>query len=33
MTTTPDLPQDPRKDSLIKYPCPFPIKVMGAKVD
>ena len=24
---------DPRKDSLIDYPSPFPIKVMGAKVD
>ncbi|MFT4269125.1 MAG: DUF493 family protein [Xenophilus sp.] len=24
---------DPRKDSLIEYPCPFPIKVMGANVD
>jgi putative lipoic acid-binding regulatory protein len=24
---------DPRKDSLIEYPCPFPIKVMGAKAD
>ncbi len=24
---------DARKDSLIEYPCPFPIKVMGAKVD
>lgn len=22
-----------RKDSLIEYPCLFPIKVMGAKVD
>jgi len=33
MTTTPESPQDPRKDSLIVYPCPFPIKVMGAKVD
>ena len=26
-------PQEPRKDSLIEYPCQFPIKVMGAKVD
>ena len=33
MTTTPESPQDPRKDSLIEYPCAFPIKVMGAKVD
>lgn len=24
---------DPRRDSLIEYPCRFPIKVMGAKVD
>jgi len=24
---------DTRKDSLIEYPCSFPIKVMGAKVD
>jgi hypothetical protein len=24
---------DPRKDSLIEYPCRFPIKVMGARVD
>lgn len=24
---------DPRKDSLIEYPCIFPIKVMGVKVD
>lgn len=24
---------DPRKDSLIQYPTPFPIKVMGPKVD
>ncbi len=23
----------PRTDSLIEYPCRFPIKVMGAKVD
>jgi uncharacterized protein len=23
----------PRSDSLIEYPCRFPIKVMGAKVD
>ena len=27
--TTPD----PRKESLIEYPCRFPIKVMGANVD
>ena len=24
---------DPRKESLIDYPSPFPIKVMGPKVD
>jgi putative lipoic acid-binding regulatory protein len=24
---------DPRRDSLIEYPCVFPIKVMGLKVD
>lgn len=24
---------DPRKESLIQYPSPFPIKVMGPKVD
>lgn len=24
---------DPRRDSLIDYPCAFPIKVMGLKVD
>ena len=24
---------DPRKDSLIEYPCRFPIKVMGAMVN
>ena len=30
----PPAPQpDPRKESLIQYPSPFPIKVMGAKVD
>jgi putative lipoic acid-binding regulatory protein len=28
-----DSQPDPRKDSLIEYPSPFPIKVMGAKVD
>jgi putative lipoic acid-binding regulatory protein len=27
------LPGTPRADSLIDYPCRFPIKVMGAKVD
>jgi uncharacterized protein len=34
-TTNP--PEDPsgsaRSDSLIEYPCKFPIKVMGTKVD
>ena len=31
---TPATPQaDPRRESLIDYPSPFPIKVMGAKVD
>jgi uncharacterized protein len=24
---------EPRRDSLIEYPCLFPIKVMGLKVD
>ena len=28
-----DTPQDPRRDSLIEYPCVFPIKVMGLKVE
>lgn len=28
-STTPD----PRRDSLIDYPCAFPIKVMGLNVD
>lgn len=27
------LPGTPRAESLIDYPCRFPIKVMGAKVD
>jgi uncharacterized protein len=30
---TPPSGSDPRKDSLIEYPCRFPIKVMGAMVD
>lgn len=30
--TTP-APPAPRAQSLIDYPCQFPIKVMGAKVD
>lgn len=32
-STTPHQGSDPRKDSLIEYPCRFPIKVMGAMVD
>lgn len=34
-TATPPLEpsDDARKESLIEYPCLFPIKVMGAKVD
>ena len=28
-----DLPPVARQDSLIEYPCRFPIKVMGQKVD
>ena len=35
--STPDLPPPQpgasRTDSLIEYPCKFPIKVMGARVD
>jgi putative lipoic acid-binding regulatory protein len=30
---TPPFNDDPRKESLIEYPCDFPIKVMGARVD
>lgn len=30
---TPAPGTDPRKDTLIEYPCRFPIKVMGARVD
>lgn len=37
MTSTSPTPQEPGKgsggDSLIEYPCRFPIKVMGAKAD
>ena len=35
MSASPNPPggSDPRKDSLIEYPCRFPIKVMGAMVD
>ncbi len=32
MTNRP-LPPVPREESLIEYPCRFPIKIMGAKVD
>jgi putative lipoic acid-binding regulatory protein len=32
-TQTPPPSSDPRKESLIEYPCDFPIKVMGARVD
>jgi putative lipoic acid-binding regulatory protein len=32
-TQTPPPQSEPRKDSLIEYPCDFPIKVMGARVD
>ncbi len=31
MTTAP--PEPSRQESLIEYPSPFPIKVMGIKVD
>ncbi len=30
---SPPFNDDPRKESLIDYPCAFPIKVMGARVD
>ncbi len=35
MSASPTSPtsSDPRKDSLIEYPCRFPIKVMGAMAD
>ena len=32
-STQPPAGSDPRKDTLIEYPCRFPIKVMGAMVD
>ena len=32
-TPLPPAGHDPRKDSLIEYPCLFPIKVMGAMAD
>jgi putative lipoic acid-binding regulatory protein len=31
--TTPTPPNPSRTDSLIEYPCRFPIKVMGAKAE
>ncbi len=31
--TTPTPPSASRTDSLIEYPCRFPIKVMGAKAE
>ncbi|NDF45165.1 MAG: DUF493 family protein [Betaproteobacteria bacterium] len=33
VSITPPAGSDPRKDSLIEYPCRFPIKVMGAMAD
>ena len=33
MTSAPTPGSDPRKDSLVEYPCLFPIKVMGLKVE
>jgi len=34
MSSSPGEPSGkPRTDSLIEYPCRFPVKVMGAKVD
>lgn len=33
MSTDPIANADPRKDSLIEYPCIFPIKVMGLHSD
>jgi len=32
-STNPPTQADPRKESLIEYPCSFPIKVMGTRVD
>ena len=32
-SSQPPVGTEPRKDSLIEYPCRFPIKVMGAMVD
>ena len=32
-TSMPPFSDDPRKESLIEYPCDFPVKVMGARVD
>jgi putative lipoic acid-binding regulatory protein len=33
MTTSSTPPENPRADTLIEYPCLFPIKVMGLKAD
>lgn len=33
MTQTPDIAAQARKDSLIEFPCVFPIKVMGLNVE
>lgn len=33
MTHPPARQDDPRKESLIEYPCRFPIKVMGTNVE
>jgi uncharacterized protein len=33
MPVTPQYPTAQQQDSLIKYPCSFPIKVMGIKTD
>ena len=33
MSSTPASRQGPPADSLIEYPCAFPIKVMGANVN
>ena len=33
VSPAPQNDSDPRKDSLIEYPCRFPIKVMGVNMD
>lgn len=33
MTTSPPFPKVSPTDSLIEYPCRFPIKVMGERID